>query len=90
MAFVRKAGTHVAILVLSNRSLTLPPATLRNAALQNPVKNRKIKYTAMSGGNATAHEKAKKTVYEEMYTGLRPYTSERGPTRSGPIPAYSS
>jgi hypothetical protein len=32
--------------LLWKRSLTLPPATLKNAALENPVKNRKTRNTA--------------------------------------------
>ena len=35
--------THIAMFELGKRSLTLPPATLRKAALQKPVRNRKIR-----------------------------------------------
>ncbi len=39
--------THVATCELENISLTLPPATLRNAAPQYPQINRKARYTAV-------------------------------------------
>ena len=38
MPFSRTNHTYVAILALSNRSLILPPATLKNAELEKPVK----------------------------------------------------
>ena len=37
---------HVATVSFGNKSLTLPPATLKNAELTNPPKNRKIRKTA--------------------------------------------
>lgn len=37
--------THVPTVALGNISLTLPPATLRKAAPQNPVTKRKIRKT---------------------------------------------
>ena len=40
---LRKQTTYVATLWLSNKSLTLPPATLRNAAPHSPVINRKTR-----------------------------------------------
>ena len=39
--------TYVATCELENISLTLPPATLRNAAPLHPQINRKIRYTAV-------------------------------------------
>lgn len=33
----------IATLASSNKSLTVPPATLRKAELQNPVRNRKMR-----------------------------------------------
>ena len=93
-----------ATLASSKRSLTVPPATLRNAELQKPVRNRNIKYTAvqlvmsvirsrdnntclqMWGANATGNVNAKKRKYETRYIILRPCTSDKGPTSSGPRP----
>jgi hypothetical protein len=40
-------NTHVPTLALGNISLTLPPATLRKAAPQNPVAKRKIRKTSV-------------------------------------------
>lgn len=40
---------HFATLSLGNRSLTLPPATLRKVDPKKPVRNRKIKKTAEKG-----------------------------------------
>ena len=39
-------NTHVPTIALENISLTLPPATLRKAAPQNPVTKRKIRKTS--------------------------------------------
>lgn len=40
-------NTHFATVASENRSLTLPPATLRKAAPQKPITNRNIKYTSI-------------------------------------------
>jgi hypothetical protein len=49
----------LAILEFGNISLTLPPATLKNADPQNPVIRRKTKKTAMLGANTTGNVKMK-------------------------------
>ena len=46
--------THVATFALSNKSLTLPPATLRKADPHSPVRNRKTRY--VSAGSQFAVE----------------------------------
>lgn len=40
------ACTHIEVFCGAKMSPTVPPATLRNAELKNPVKNLKIRYTA--------------------------------------------
>lgn len=42
------AKTHAPTCELIKRSLTLPPATLKKAALQKPVRNLKMRKTAVA------------------------------------------
>lgn len=47
---MRERETHIDVFCGVKRSLTEPPATLRNAELKKPVMNLKIKYTAVDDG----------------------------------------
>lgn len=55
-----------------NRSLTLPPATLKKAEPQNPVNSRKIRKTVIFGAKATGNVKIRNRIYEILYMILRP------------------
>lgn len=59
--------TYVATFSFSNKSLTLPPATLRNAELQHPVIKRNIRKTT---GNIASVGKVKADVESIDYQYL--------------------
>jgi len=54
-------NTHVPTIALGNMSLTLPPATLRKAAPQNPVIKRKSRKTAAKAGQLSVQPRKEKS-----------------------------
>lgn len=61
----KKAGnSHFATVALENKSLTLPPATLRNAEPQNPVTNRNTRKTAVS--HSEDSHKERQAIYSPI------------------------
>ena len=64
----------------------VPPAHVKGVEPKNPAKKRNVSWAPILGASADAMIKIMYTIMVEMYTGLLPSVSEKGPANSAPAP----